>query len=192
MNVAKNSAPSTQHSALLPLIALHLAVTLPLAYLLNIWVDEASTLYTTENGFSSALQNALAQEKQAPLYFWVLSLWRALNGSVFFARLLSIIFSVAAIIVFQPARIVFYHGLFRSASVFNLGGSGNSRLFARHSAVSSAFEFFYRSLSSGGKKRRRAAANFFLLNGRRRAVCELLSRVCSGRLFRRIARPAEF
>lgn len=101
MNVAKNSAPSTQHSALLPLIALHLAVTLPLAYLLNIWVDEASTLYTTENGFSSALQNALAQEKQAPLYFWVLSLWRALNGSVFFARLLSIIFSVAAIIVFQ-------------------------------------------------------------------------------------------
>ena len=58
------------------LILLHLAVTLPLAYILNIWVDEASTLYNTEHGFTHTLQNIFHTEKQAPLYFLLLSLWR--------------------------------------------------------------------------------------------------------------------
>ncbi|MCD9188704.1 MAG: glycosyltransferase family 39 protein [Pyrinomonadaceae bacterium] len=79
------------------LLLLHLAVALPLAYFLNIWVDEASSLYTTERGFFFALQNALTDEKQAPLYFWLLSLWRSVNGSILFARLLSIFFSLLAI-----------------------------------------------------------------------------------------------
>ncbi len=76
---------------------LHLLITLPLAYFLNIWADEASTLYTTENGLSQAFQNVLADEKQAPLYFLFLSIWRELNSSIFFARLPSIIFSALAI-----------------------------------------------------------------------------------------------
>lgn len=79
------------------LLLLHLAVALSFAYFLNIWVDEASSLYTTESGFLFALQNALTDEKQAPLYFWLLSLWRSVNGSILFARLLSIIFSLLAI-----------------------------------------------------------------------------------------------
>lgn len=79
------------------LILLHLAVTLPLAYWLNIWMDEASTLYTTQNGFFQTFQNVFADEKQAPLYFLLLSLWRTLDGSIFFARLLSIVFSCLAI-----------------------------------------------------------------------------------------------
>lgn len=79
------------------MILLHLVIVLPLAYFLNIWVDEASTLYTTEHGFSHAFQNALRDEKQAPLYFWFLSLWRVINDSIFFARLFSVICSVLAI-----------------------------------------------------------------------------------------------
>lgn len=86
---------------LLILIFLHLAIALPLAYFLNIWTDEASTLYTTNNGFFYALQNSLTIEKQAPLYFWALSLWRDFDDSVFFARLFSIVFSVLAIIFFN-------------------------------------------------------------------------------------------
>ncbi|MFN0141465.1 MAG: glycosyltransferase family 39 protein [Pyrinomonadaceae bacterium] len=82
------------------LVIVHLAIALPLALSLNIWVDEASSLYTTQNGFLSAFQNAAINEKQAPLYFWILSLWRLVNDSIFFARLLSIICSVAAIVVF--------------------------------------------------------------------------------------------
>jgi hypothetical protein len=76
---------------------LHLAVTLPLAWILNIWADEASTLYTTQNGFLRAFQNALFDEKQAPLYFWILSLWREISGSIFFARFFSILCSLLAI-----------------------------------------------------------------------------------------------
>lgn len=82
------------------LIVLHLLMVLPLAYFLNIWADEASTLYTTQNGFWPAFQNAAADEKQAPLYFWIMSLWRSINGSIFFARLFSIICIAAAIKLF--------------------------------------------------------------------------------------------
>ena len=84
---------------LLPL--LHLIIALPFAYYLNIWMDEGSTLNTTENGFFVALQNALRDEQQAPMYFWLLSLWRGINGSIFFARIFSIICSLLAIGVFQ-------------------------------------------------------------------------------------------
>lgn len=86
---------------LLPiLIFLHLAVALPLAYYLNIWVDEASTLQTTQNGVVAAFQGLFANEKQAPLYFLLLSLWRSVDHSFFFARVFSVICSVLAIVVF--------------------------------------------------------------------------------------------
>ena len=83
-----------------PLIVLHLLIVLPLAFFLNVWADEGSTLFTTQHGFWHAFQNAAADEKQAPLYFWVMSLWRSLNDSIFFARLFSIICSVVAIRLF--------------------------------------------------------------------------------------------
>jgi uncharacterized membrane protein len=90
------------------LIFLHLLIALPLAFYLNIWMDEASTLYTTENGIAGALRNALTDEKQAPLYFWMLSLWREINSSVFFARLFSVLCSALAIrLFFETARALF-------------------------------------------------------------------------------------
>ncbi len=67
---------------LLILIFLHLAIALPLAFQLNIWVDEASTLYTTQNGFVQAFRNLFSDEKQAPLYFFWLSLRRKINDSI--------------------------------------------------------------------------------------------------------------
>ncbi|HVE55722.1 MAG TPA: glycosyltransferase family 39 protein, partial [Pyrinomonadaceae bacterium] len=81
-------------------IIFHLLIALPLAYILNIWVDEASSLYTTENGLLQAFRNVFADEKQAPLYFLLLSLWREINHSIFFARIFSIVFSLLAIRVF--------------------------------------------------------------------------------------------
>lgn len=79
------------------LIILHLIITIPLAYNLNIWMDEASTLYTTQQGFTHTFQNVFHTEKQAPLYFLLLSLWRDIDDSFFFARLFSIICSCFAI-----------------------------------------------------------------------------------------------
>lgn len=87
------------------LMLLHAAVAIPMAYFINIWIDEASTLYTTQNGFFHALWYALPNEKQAPLYFWIMGLWREVNHSVLFARLFSIICSLFAIkIFFSVAR----------------------------------------------------------------------------------------
>jgi hypothetical protein len=86
------------------LMAVHVAVALPLAYVLNIWADEASTLYTTQN-ISHALNRAMADELQAPLYFWVLSVWRQVDSSIFFARAFSILCSLASIkVAFDVAR----------------------------------------------------------------------------------------
>lgn len=85
---------------LLILIFLHLAIALPLARQVNIWADEASTLYTTQHGFVRAFQNLFSDEKQAPLYFLLLSLWRKINDSIFFARLFSVVFSLLSIAVF--------------------------------------------------------------------------------------------
>jgi len=79
---------------------LHLLIVLPLAYILNIWVDEASSLYTTEHGLFQAFRNVFADEKQAPLYFLLLSVWREISHSIFFARAFSVIFSLLAIKVF--------------------------------------------------------------------------------------------
>lgn len=83
------------------LIFLHLVISLPLAAKLNIWTDEASTLYTTKHGFFQAFQNLFSDEKQAPLYFLLMSLWRKINDSIFFARLFSIICSLLAILSFS-------------------------------------------------------------------------------------------
>lgn len=81
-------------------IFLHLALVLPLAYFLNIWIDEGSSLYTTGKGFFWALENAHIIEKQAPLYFLLLSLWRSIDPSIFFARVFSIICSCLAVKIF--------------------------------------------------------------------------------------------
>ena len=90
---------SGEKKFILLLIFLHLVITLPLAYILNAWTDEASTLATTGNGFLATLTN-FYNEKQAPLYFLLMGLWREINGSIFFARLFSIICSILAIKLF--------------------------------------------------------------------------------------------
>lgn len=73
------------------LTLLHLCITLPLAYTLNIWTDEAYTLDTTARDVAYALRQALDFELQAPLYFVLLNLWRTASESVFFARLFSVV-----------------------------------------------------------------------------------------------------
>jgi hypothetical protein len=82
------------------MIAAHIAIAIPLAWYLSIWSDEGSSLYTTQQGFLSAFREAAVFERQAPLYFWFLSLWREINGSIFFARIPSIVASAAAIWTF--------------------------------------------------------------------------------------------
>jgi hypothetical protein len=79
------------------LAGLYLAVALPLAARLDIWIDEAYTLETTGGGPGHALHQALFFEGQPPLYFLLLSLWRTLDGGVLFARLFSVLCGAAAL-----------------------------------------------------------------------------------------------
>lgn len=82
------------------LAAVHLSIVIPIVLQVNIWADEASTLFTTEHGLRYALETAAANEHQAPLYFWILSVWRTIDGSIFWAHIFSILCSVAAIPLF--------------------------------------------------------------------------------------------
>jgi hypothetical protein len=83
-------------------VIVNLAVTLPLAYLLNIWQDEAYTLQTTSRDLGYAFRQAIGFEQNAPLYFLVMTLWRHVNGSIFSLRLGSVL-CIAATIALVPS-----------------------------------------------------------------------------------------
>ena len=55
-------------------VLLHLALVIPLAAILNIWIDEAYTLQSTGAGLAHAVQRALNFELQPPLYYVALDI----------------------------------------------------------------------------------------------------------------------
>lgn len=79
------------------LILLHAFIGIFLSLQLNVWSDEASSLFSSEGSVFEAFQNGIKKEKQAPLYFVLLSLWRDIYDSIFFARLFSLVFSLLSI-----------------------------------------------------------------------------------------------
>lgn len=85
---------------LVPLvILLHLSITLFLAAMLNIWVDEAYSLSTSGGSIERTLRQALHFELQPPLYFILLNIWRKLDDSILFARLFSVTCAALTLIV---------------------------------------------------------------------------------------------
>ncbi|HEX4014776.1 MAG TPA: glycosyltransferase family 39 protein [Candidatus Cybelea sp.] len=83
-------------------VGFNLLVTLPLAWVLNIWQDEAYTLHTTGSGVAYAFHQALAFEQNAPLYFVLISIWRSFGDNIFFLRLFSVL-CIAATVLIAPA-----------------------------------------------------------------------------------------
>jgi len=63
------------------LILLHALIAMLLSANLNVWADEASSLFTTNAPILEVLKNSLVIEKQAPLYFLVLGFWRTIDDS---------------------------------------------------------------------------------------------------------------
>ena len=78
-------------------LAAFACLCLPLAYYLNIWQDEAYSLHSSGAGIVDAFRRGVGFEAQAPLYFVVLAAWRAVDPSAFFARLLSLAFSLSTL-----------------------------------------------------------------------------------------------
>ncbi len=58
-------------------------------------------MQTTARGAAFALSEAVSAERQAPLYFLLLAVWRFFDDSLFFARLFSILCTAASIFVFE-------------------------------------------------------------------------------------------
>lgn len=83
--------PGTAVSRMLLVGASAIALLLVLGALLSTWTDEEYSLATSAHGIAYAYAHAVGFEKQAPLYFVALAAWRAINASVFFARLSSVI-----------------------------------------------------------------------------------------------------
>jgi hypothetical protein len=54
--------------------------------------DESYSLLTTSKSAGHAYEKALLFELQPPLYYVFLSVWRDINSSIYFARLLSVVF----------------------------------------------------------------------------------------------------
>lgn len=73
------------------LMLLSIALALPLSVALNIRFDEAFTLQTTADGPVYAFKQAIGFGQQAPLYFVLMSVWRFVSESIFFARLFSVL-----------------------------------------------------------------------------------------------------
>ncbi|HEV2878345.1 MAG TPA: hypothetical protein VGW96_02085 [Candidatus Eremiobacteraceae bacterium] len=84
-------------------IIVNLSITLPLAKILNTWIDESYTLRTTGQTLQYAIHQAIHFELQPPLYFALLTLWRSFDHSIFFARLFSVI--CAALLVYCAAQV---------------------------------------------------------------------------------------
>ena len=68
---------------------------------LGTWTDEEYTLATTGAGPAYALHRALTYELQAPLYFVLEAVWREANGSLWWARLPSLLCTLALFFVFR-------------------------------------------------------------------------------------------
>jgi len=81
------------------IIFLHLLITIPLAYLLNVWYDESCSLSTSNGSIFHTIKRSFDFEYQPPFYFVLLNLWRKFDDSYFFARLLSIFFSSASLFI---------------------------------------------------------------------------------------------
>jgi len=80
-------------------LGIHLAIVLPLASALNLWVDESYTIGTISGSLAHTLERAAKFELQPPLYFLLMNLWGRLGTSVFFLRLFSVLSMVLAVVV---------------------------------------------------------------------------------------------
>jgi len=81
------------------IIAAHALLAIALSAILSIWTDEGYSLAATSGTFPETLHQARHFEGQPPVYFSLLWVWRCVNESAFWGRMLSVLFSVLALFV---------------------------------------------------------------------------------------------
>ncbi len=122
--------------SILVIVIVHLSITIPLSAYLNIWEDEAYSLNTSSQGIVYAWNQSIGFEAQPPVYFITLSIWRTFSSSIFFARLLSIVFSVISISLiyflarkYITAKYYFFIALLFAVNPFLIWASTEMRVF---------------------------------------------------------------
>lgn len=80
-----------------------LIVSIILSYRLNVYQDEVYSLHTTSKDVWYTIEQSVNFEAQVPLYFVLLKIWRYIDGSIFFARLLSILFILGSTFYIKKA-----------------------------------------------------------------------------------------
>ncbi len=101
---------------LIVVILIFVILNLYLSLSLNIWFDETFTLESTSGGVVNAFKRALDVELQAPLYFVSLAAWRAINDSIFFARMFSVMSVVCSLLIVARIAIEIF-GSFEAIAV---------------------------------------------------------------------------
>jgi len=90
------------------MLVIFITISVFLSAKLQIWEDEYYCLDTTSGSFTRTFDHALHFESQAPLYFIVLNVWRMMSDSLFFARLLSLLFVLAScFFVYKISKLIF-------------------------------------------------------------------------------------
>jgi hypothetical protein len=165
--VARAVTSPVRRSVVIAVLVLFLALTGALAAALNMGQDEAYSLHTSSApNFVSAFSKGVTFEVQAPLYFGVLEVWRTVNDSVFFARLLSIACCLVALnFVWRFAR-RYIPGIapeivlaFVALNPFMIWAAVEMRPYAAAIALSTAllYYFFRGWFDDGAATRARAA-----------------------------------
>jgi hypothetical protein len=141
-------------------LLLYTACIIYLCYELNIWEDEAYTLHTTSLKLSSVIDTSYKFEGQPPAYFLILTIWRAINFSIFFARLFSVACILGATYFFykiislisDKKNLKWIIAIFL-LNPFTVWASLEIRLYAFLILLSVMAIFFFMSFYLGNKKR---------------------------------------
>ena len=92
-------------SGIIIFFILYTGALLILAKKTVLWEDEIYSLHTTSKSISYAIEQSYNFEGQPPFYFILLNLWRNISDSLFFARLLSLSFSLlSGVIIYKICK----------------------------------------------------------------------------------------
>lgn len=127
---------------------LFFGLTLPLAYILNIRQDEAYSLHTTSKGLVFAFHQAISFEMQPPVYFTLLSAWRFINDSIFWARVFSILSVFLAVVLVDrllegKVKQRFFPVMFLLMHPVSIWAALEIRVYAFTLLTTSAYLFFF-------------------------------------------------
>ncbi len=87
------------------IIALYLCVSIPFAVYLNIWIDEAYSLRTVSDDLAFAIEDSGRFQQHPPFYFMQLWGWHALNSSIPFLRMNSVVLAALSLwVTYLAAR----------------------------------------------------------------------------------------